>query len=85
MDTLIAFLLRHAAIGFAIGVVFTGLLFTMDIGGLRSLFAGSPAGWAAAALMAFFVGSTFSAAQMGMAVMLEGRDTDSEGGDGDTD
>ena len=76
MPGLVVFLIRHALLGFAIGIVFTGALLAFDIASLRTLMLGSPAGWLAAGLLAFFVGSTFAAAQMGMAVMLSGRDED---------
>ncbi|PWE17375.1 hypothetical protein DDZ18_06735 [Marinicauda salina] len=76
MPGLVIFLVRHALLGFAIGVVFTGVLLAFDVARLRSLMLGSPSGWLGAGLLAFFVGSTFAAAQMGMAVMLSGREDD---------
>lgn len=66
------FLLRHALIGFAIGMVFVIALLWLDLGGLRSLLLRDAGGWLAAGLLVFFAGSTFAAVQMGMAVMLSG-------------
>lgn len=70
------FLLRHALIGFAIGVVFVSAIVWLDTGGLRGLLLNDAGGWLAAGLLIFFAGSTFAAAQMGMAVMLSGGQDD---------
>jgi hypothetical protein len=81
MPSLLKFLLRHAAIGFGIAVVFVGLLFASDMGGIGLLIMNSDDGILAASLLTFFIGLTFASAQMGFAVMLEGRDNpDRRGG-----
>lgn len=72
------FLLRHALIGFALGAVFVSAIVCLDIGGLRGLLLNDAGGWLAAGLLVFFAGSTFAAAQMGMAVMLSGGEQDDE-------
>lgn len=73
MSGLPGFLLRHALIGFAIGTVFVGAILWVDIGGLRGLLLRDAGGGLAAGLFIFFAGSTFAAAQMGIAVMLSGK------------
>lgn len=78
MTDLVRFLIRHAALGFAIGVVFTAALLVLDIGQLRTLTEGSRAGLAARLLLLFFVSSTFASLQMGVAIMLSGKDDGSD-------
>lgn len=70
MTDLLRFLLRHAVLGMAIGIAFTAALLVFDIGHLRTLTAGDPAGTGVRLLLAFFIGSTFASLQMGIAVML---------------
>ena len=85
MTDLLRFLLRHAVLGMAIGIAFTAVLLVFDIGHLRTLTAGDPAGTGVRLLLAFFIGSTFASLQMGIAVMLAppDRQNDDETGAGE--
>lgn len=76
MPEMVRFLVKHALIGMGLGAAFVIALLYFDVGKLQSLMMKSPSGWIAAALLAFFVGSTFAAAQMGMAVMTQPKDED---------
>ncbi len=76
MPELVRFLVKHAVIGMGLGAAFVIALLYFDVGKLRTLIMGSPSGWIAAALLVVFVGSTFAAAQMGMAVMTQPKDDD---------
>jgi hypothetical protein len=69
MTPLVRFLIRHALIGGALGVVFTALILLLDIGSIRSLTEGTGAGTGVRLLLAFFISSTFASVQMGVAVM----------------
>lgn len=69
MTPLVRFLIRHALIGGALGVVFTALILVLDIGSIRTLTAGTSSGTGVRLLLAFFVSTTFASAQMGVAVM----------------
>ena len=83
MPKLVAFLFRHAMVGFALAAAFVGLLLLGDVGGLVSLAVRDSAGVLAIGILTFFVGLTFSSAQMGFAVMLaRDSDDDDEGGGG---
>lgn len=79
MPYLVTFLMRHAAIGCALAVLFVGGLVGLDVGGLGKLVATSPDGLLAVALLTFGLAITFSSVQMGFAVMLLG-DADDRGG-----
>ncbi|WP_029004738.1 hypothetical protein [Azorhizobium doebereinerae] len=70
MPLLVRFLMRHAAIGFGIAILFVGALLALDAQGLRSLLVAAPDGWLAAGVLTFAMGLTFSSVQMGAAVML---------------
>lgn len=80
MPTLVRFLARHALVGFGLAVLFVGGLLALDVAGLGTLVWQSPEGAMAAAVLTFAVGLTFASAQMGIAVMLLGEETD--GGSG---
>lgn len=67
---LITFLLRHALIGFAIGIAFVFCLLQLNVGELGTLVGGEPSGLVAAGALAFAMGITFGSVQMGFAVML---------------
>lgn len=69
MPDLVRFLIRHGLIGFGIGIAFTALILVLDLGGLRTLTAGSGQGSGYRLLLAFFISTTFASAQMGVAVM----------------
>lgn len=70
MPKLATFLLRHAVVGFMVAAAFVAILLFSDIGGLASLAAADQAGGFAIGVLTFFIGLTFSSAQMGFAVML---------------
>ena len=57
LPLLVRFLIRHAAIGFGVAVLFVGLLLASSAG-------------LALAILTFSVGLTFSSVQMGFAVMF---------------
>ena len=70
MPKLVVFLMRHAAVGFLLAALFVGLLLLNDVGSLATMAARDGAGVLAIGVLTFFVGLTFSSAQMGFAVML---------------
>lgn len=80
MPHLVRFLLRHAAIGFGIALVFVAILLALDAHGLRTLMARGADGWLAAGVLAFSMGLTFGSVQMGVAVMLLARREDASTG-----
>ena len=69
MPALIRFLIRHALIGFCIGIAFTAAILILDIGSIRSLTEGGAEGFGVRLLFTFFTCTTFASAQMGIAVM----------------
>lgn len=71
---LVRFLIKNAAIGFAVAVVFVGAILSFNIGNLATVFAQSGVGLFAIALMTFMIGLTFASLQMGFAVMFTSRD-----------
>lgn len=80
MPTLVRFLLTHAAIGFAIAIVFVGGALALDLGGLRTLMFASGMGYGAVALFTFLNALTIASVQMGVATMLLGEDDDAGSG-----
>lgn len=70
MPFLVRFLLRHAAIGIGLAGLFVALMVTFDVARLGTLFAGSPDGPLAIAVLTVALGITFGSVQMGFAVML---------------
>ena len=70
MPHLVKFLLRHALIGFAIGLAAVILIVFADVGHIRTLIDNSSQGWLALALLSFSLGLTFASVQMGFAIML---------------
>ena len=73
---LVRFLVKNAAIGFAVAVVFVGAMLTFNIGNMAALFLQSGVGLFAVALMTIMVGLTFASLQMGFAVMFASYDLD---------
>ena len=69
MPKLIALYIKSVAIGFALSVVFLGLLLWADIAHLRHLILGSDMGWVAAIMVIVFNGIIFAGVQFGIAVM----------------
>lgn len=77
MPKLVVFLMRHAAVGFLLAALFVGLLLLNDVGSIATMAARDGAGVLAIGVLTFFVGLTFSSAQMGFAVMLA-KDSDDD-------
>lgn len=71
MPLLVKFLIRHAAIGFALAGIFVGILVWFDIGNIGTILAQSGIRVFATALLVMMVGLTFSSVQMGYAVMTK--------------
>jgi hypothetical protein len=70
MPAHVKFLLRHALIGFAIGLVAAMLLVHQDLFQIGTLIGASSDRWLALGLLSFMFGLTFGSVQMGFAIML---------------
>ncbi len=70
MPLLVSFLIRHAAIGFMIGIGSVGGLLFFDAAGLATLIMNSPAGFLPLTILTFAIGLTCGSVQMGFAIML---------------
>ncbi len=68
------FVLRHAALGFCVGVMLAAALIGVDLGGLRGLIFNGDGGWIGGLLLAFSIGTTFGGFQSAVAVMRLGED-----------
>ena len=66
----VRFLLRHALIGFAIGLAAVVFIVWQDVGRVGTLIASSSQRWLALGLLCFMFGLTFGSVQMGFAIML---------------
>ncbi|OYQ34169.1 hypothetical protein CHU95_11965 [Niveispirillum lacus] len=78
-------MLRHAALGFVLGVVGAAIIVATDALNLRSLAVATPMGWLGLSIFCFLMGLTIGSLQIGFAVMLQGRDDehdDPKGGHG---
>ncbi len=82
MPDLIKLLIRNAAIGFGVAIVFVACIMLFDIGSVGTLVYSSDTGFVALFMLTFFMGLTFGSAQMGFAVMLSGAEKDRPGGGG---
>lgn len=82
MPKLATFLFRHAVVGFVLAAAFVGLLLLNNVSGLAGLAVHDSAGVFAVCILTFFVGLTFSSAQMGFAVMLAKDSDDDEANKG---
>ncbi len=80
LPRLATFLLRHAAIGFALAIGFVATLLTLDVARLGTLVRETSLGYVGAGALTFALGLTFASAQMGFAVMLLGQDEHATGG-----
>jgi O-antigen/teichoic acid export membrane protein len=67
---LVKFLLRHALIGFAIGLAVVLAIVYQDLGHIGDLIEASSQRWLALALLSLGFGFTFGSIQMGFAIML---------------
>lgn len=74
----IAFILRHALIGFALAVVFVGMLLAFDVAGLWHLVTHTAEGPIAALMLLVFFTITFGAVQIGYQIMMLGEDDDDD-------
>lgn len=69
MPQLVRLYIRSVALGFALAVLFTGLLIGLDVAHLRHLVLSSPLGWLAALMLVIFNGILFSGVQFAFVVM----------------
>ena len=70
LPMLVRFLLRHAAIGFALAAIFVAAILVLDPQDARALLVGGAGHWWPALALWFFTGLTFGAVQIGAATML---------------
>lgn len=81
MPKLIRLYIQSIAIGFAVSVVFLGMMLWQDVAGLRHLILGSDMGWLAALMVVVFNGIIFSGAQFSIVIMgMAERDEGPKGG-----
>lgn len=73
---LVRFLVKHAAIGVTMAVVFVAVILVFNIGNLTVLFVQSDIGPLAIALTTVMISLTFASLQMGFAVMFSSEDID---------
>ncbi len=69
MPKLVRLYIRHVLIGYALSVVFTGLLLWLDVANLWHLVTHTAEGPLAVFLLVMFNGIVFSGVQFGIAVM----------------
>lgn len=74
----IAFILRHAAIGFVLALVFVAMLLAFDVAGLRQLVTHTAEGPIAVLMLVVFFTITFGAVQIGYQIMMLGEDDDDD-------
>ena len=74
----IRFILRHAALGFAIAFAFVGMLLAFDVAGLWHLVTHTAEGPIALAVLFILCGITFGSAQIGYKIMTIGDDDDDD-------
>lgn len=70
LPMLVRFLLRHAAVGFALAAAFVAAILIFDPQDARALLTGAAGHWWPAVVLWFFTGLTFGAVQIGAATML---------------
>lgn len=69
MPNLVRLYLQQCAIGFALAVLFVGILFVFDVGGLWSLVSNSEEGLLATIMLVMFNAIVFSGAQFAFVIM----------------
>lgn len=74
MPKLVRLYIVNVAIGFALAVVFVGLLVALDIANLRHLVLEAEDGWLAGVMMVMFNGVVFASVQFAIAVMRMAED-----------
>ncbi|WJS85830.1 hypothetical protein [Paracoccus sp. TOH] len=80
MPQLIRLYIVSIAIGFALALVFTGLLLALDVAGLRHLTSATRGGWIAVLMLTVFHTILFSGVQFGIRVMLMAQGEGPRGG-----
>lgn len=70
MPAHVKFLIRHALIGFSIGLVAVALIVSQDLFRIGTLIGASSDRWLALGMLGFMFGLTFGSVQMGFAIML---------------
>lgn len=76
MQPLVKLYIRHVLIGFALALVFTGLLLWLNIGNLRHLIAATDEGLVALLMLVVFNTIVFAGVQFSIAVMGMAEDDD---------
>ena len=74
----IAFILRHALIGFVLALVFVAMLLAFDVAGLWHLVTHTADGPIAIVMLVVFFTITFGAVQIGYQIMMLGDDDDDD-------
>ena len=74
----IAFILRHALIGFGLALVFVAMLLAFDVAGLWHLVTHTAEGPIAVVMLVVFFTITFGAVQIGYQIMMLGEDDDDD-------
>jgi hypothetical protein len=74
----IAFILRHALIGFVLALVFVAMLLAFDVAGLWHLVTHTAEGPIAVVMLVVFFTITFGAVQIGYQIMMLGEDDDDD-------
>lgn len=82
MPPLVRFMLRHAALGFVLGVAMAAVIIATDALHLRSLAMAAQMGWLGLSVFCFLTGLTIGSLQIGFAVMLQSNDDEGEHGGG---
>ncbi len=80
MPQLVRLYLFSIAIGFALALVFTGLLIWLDVAGLRHLTGAARGGWVAVLMLVVFHAVLFSGVQFAIRIMLMAGDDGPRGG-----
>ena len=81
MPVLVAMYIRHVLIGLVLSVIFTGLLFWLNIGNLWHLVNAASGGYVAVLMLLVFNTIVFGGVQFGIAVMrMESKDDEPKGG-----
>lgn len=79
MPPLVRFMLRHAALGFVLGLMVAAIIVATDALHLRSLAMATQMGWLGLGVFCFLTGLTIGSLQIGFAVMLQGTGDDQDG------
>jgi hypothetical protein len=74
----VRYLVKNAAIGFSMAVLFVAAMLYFNVGNLMALIVQSDVGLFAIVLMTLVIGFTFASLQMGFAVMFASDDIDKE-------